>query len=193
MIPPDDEFRAQVATRAFQIVDVNSDQGVAERELVQLLDEILTRIEAFSIEDDAGMLDDESDTLSTLQAWLSVASYPVAVFYAPQSPFRKWAHETLAGIGPTVARRLTQIATVLKPTLASLMTTSGIDEVGLSFQFPWGVGGGVAWDVSGGSLQTDTVGYPRIQVVRYPAFTGAGHEFDIEIDDQTTVTAVSPD
>ena len=118
---------------------------------------------------------------------------PWPVFYAPQSPFKKWTQKTLAGIGPKVAGRLAQIATVLKPHLATLMTQSGIDEVGLSYQFPWGVGGGVAWDVNQGSLRAPQVTYPLIRAGRYPGFTGAGHEFDIELDDQTTVTAVSDD
>ena len=83
--------------------------------------------------------------------------------------------------------------TVLKPHLANLMTQSGIDEVGLSYQFPWGVGRGVAWDVNQGSQRAPQVTYPLIRTVRYPGSTGAGHEFDIEMGDQTTVTAVSDD
>jgi hypothetical protein len=71
------------------------------------------------------------------------------------------------------------------------MARSGIDQVGVSFQFPWGVGGGVAWDVNQASLAAPTVTYPLIRSVRNPGLTGAGHEFEIELDDQTTVTAVS--
>jgi hypothetical protein len=194
--PPDDEFRHHVATRAFQIGELESDQAAAEAQLAELLDDVLARFEAAGAGDDREGPGEDGDPLAALQAWLSVASYPVAVFYAPQSPFKKWTQGTLAGIAPTVATRLSRIAAALKPKLASLMARSGIDEVGVSYQFPWGVGGGVAWDVGPGSVAAapaaaPAVTYPRIQLVRYPAFTGAGHEFVIELDDRTTVTAVS--
>ena len=190
MEPPDDDFRGYVATRAFEIAESDGNQADAEAELAQLLDDVLARLVEVGLDDRPEVLD-EGEYLSASQAWLSVASYPVAVFYAPQSPFKKWTQQTLAGIAATVASRLNQIATALKPQLTSVMAQSGIDQVGVSFQFPWGVGGGVAWDVNQGSLAAPTVTYPLIRSVRYPTLTGAGHEFDIEVDDQTTVTAVS--
>jgi deoxycytidylate deaminase len=130
------------------------------------------------------LFDDES--LAAAESWLSVASYPVAVFYAPQSPFKKWNSGTLAGMAPKVTTRLTRIASALKLPLMSFAQKSGVDEIGVSYQFPWGVGAGVAWNLN----QPPT--YPRIKGTRYPALTNAGHEFDIEVNPQTTVTATSP-
>jgi hypothetical protein len=184
MEPPNDEIRREVARRAFEIAEAEDDQGVAEEELAELLDWVWEQVEQLSR---AAGFDQDDESLAVAESWLSVASYPVAVFYAPQSPFKKWNTGTLAGIAPSVTNRLARIVSTLRPHLVNMANRTSVDEAGVSFQFPWGVGAGVAWDVS------QSRDFPRIMSTKYPHLTGAGHEFVVEVDSQTRVTATSPD
>jgi hypothetical protein len=191
MVAPDDQFRQWVADEANRIYEDGEDQGVAEAELANLLDMVAERFETAAFEADGVEADEggvEAGYLratAEVEAWLSLVSYVVARFYAPQSPFKRWPGRTLAGISVSVTRRLGRIARTAGGRLAQWSVLLRVDQVGISVQFPFGIGAGLGWNVE---PLPRPVEYPHIRRVLYPGTHGNYHEFDIQIDEGTSVT-----
>jgi hypothetical protein len=128
MREPDDDFRGWVASA---VENVQS-----EDQLDDVLGEIEGKIEA--------SLGDESDPAQTLDAvfeWASVASYPIARFYAPASPWPK----NVAGWGKKAVARLRRIAGLLRTALQAAAAALGAASFSIGVSFPWGISIGLSW------------------------------------------------
>src|ERR1700719_4440400 len=102
---PDDEFRARVAVVAAEVGN--------EAALEALLGEVEEALQA-DIERGAG--ENADDDLAAVESWAAVASYAVARFHAPASP---WPRD-LAGWGNNAAGRLRNIANTLSTILRTV-------------------------------------------------------------------------
>lgn len=127
---PQDSVRLEVGEQA------RATQNEAE------LDQLLARLEDLTLTaaagDDADQQPDER--LAAVEAWASLASYVVAVFYAPRSP---WRDE--AGWSEKAIERLRRIAHGLRDQLASVMHALGASGFFISVGFPWGLSVGINW------------------------------------------------
>jgi hypothetical protein len=127
---PDDEFRARVAVIAEQVGN--------EAGLETLLGEVEAALQA-DIELGAG--ENPNDDLAAVESWAAVASYAVARFHAPASP---WPRD-LAGWGKKAAGRLRSIANTLSTILRPVAQALGAASFSIAIGFPWGISIGLSW------------------------------------------------
>jgi hypothetical protein len=114
---PDDEFRARVAVRAEEIGNEAA------------LDALL------------GAGENPNDDLAAVESWAAVASFAVARFHAPASP---WPRD-LAGWGKTAAARLRSIANILSRILRTVAQALAAASFSIAIGFPWGISIGLSW------------------------------------------------
>lgn len=203
MEPPADDFREYVANRARQLYELEN-QRAAEELLAQLLADIEERIPLDEEDEEPRYTSypryeelPEEDRLAALsgyadvESWLTLASYATARIYAPQSPFRIWPQGTLAGVSSQVHQRLDRIVQRLRPALIRFGRAAMMDEVGVSFQWPFGVGAGVAWDVGPNSRQTYTARPPEQEIVGVRYENENPVEFVIQLNQRRVVAAVT--
>lgn len=108
MRQPDDNFRGWVAS------------AVENVQTEDQLDNVLAEIEG-QIEASLGQEHEPEQTLDAVFQWASVASYPIARFYAPASPWPK----NVAGWGQKAVTRLRRIAGLLTSGLRAAMAALG--------------------------------------------------------------------
>lgn len=82
------------------------------------------------------------ELLTSVNAWASLASYAVARFYAPSSP---WPSKRLAGWSKRAMAHLQSIVGKLLPAIQSAIGKLGASGYGVTFNFPWGIGITVNW------------------------------------------------
>jgi hypothetical protein len=127
---PDDDFRAFVAGRAAELGE-DDEEG-----LVELLSAIDVRL-AEDVDPDAIEGAISSDLLSSVNAWAGLASYAVAHFYAPSSP---WPSRRLAGWSKRAMAYLQRIVSKLVPAIRSAVSKLSASGYGITINFPWGIG-----------------------------------------------------
>jgi hypothetical protein len=127
---PDDEFRARVAVVAAEVGN--------EAALEALLGEVEEALRA-DIERGAG--ENANDDLAAVESWAAVASYAVARFHAPASP---WPRD-LAGWGKNAASRLRNIADTLSTILRTVAQALAAASCSVAISFPWGISIGLSW------------------------------------------------
>lgn len=127
---PDAEFRARVAVVAEEVGN--------EAALDTLLGEVEEALRA-DIELAAG--ENPNDDLAAVESWAAVASFAVARFHAPASP---WPRD-LAGWGKTTARRLRSIADTLLTILRNAAQALAAASFSIAIGFPWGISIGLSW------------------------------------------------
>jgi hypothetical protein len=127
---PEDELRGRVADVAEEVA--------SEAALEDLLAEIEDALRA-DIEHGAG--ETPEDDMAAIESWASVASYAVARFHAPASP---WPRD-LAGWGKNAAGRLRSIANALSAVLRGVAHAAGATSFSIAVGFPWGITIGLSW------------------------------------------------
>jgi hypothetical protein len=130
MTGPDDGFRAEVALAAEEIVSEEQ------------LDALLVRIEEELAADLKEPEEDAERMIDGVVQWASVASYAVARFYGPASP---WPSRDLAGYGKRAVEKLREIASQLSQPLAFALHSTGASSFSISVGFPWGISVGLSW------------------------------------------------
>lgn len=127
---PDDEFRARVAVRAEEIGNEAA------------LDALLGEVEEALLGDiELGVGENPNDDLAAVESWAAVASFAVARFHAPASP---WPRD-LAGWGKTAAARLRSIANTLSTILRTVAQALAAASFSIAISFPWGISIGLSW------------------------------------------------
>ncbi len=127
---PDDEFRTWVGARADEIE--NEDE----------LERLLLKVERSTRADvEHGDGENAEEDLAAILSWASVASYAVARFYGPASPWPR----NVAGWGQRAAARLQRIAHTLSSALQRVTATLGASSFSISVNFPWGISIGLSW------------------------------------------------
>jgi hypothetical protein len=127
---PSDALREHIATRA------------EETESEEELDDVLSEIEdAMSTDFATVESDDPIDDLAAIDAWAGLASYAVARFYAPSSPWPR----RLGGWGKRAARRLRRIVSALEPRLKTAAQKTGASSWSIGVSFPWGIQVSLTW------------------------------------------------
>ncbi len=129
---PSEEFRNHVARRAEEVQ--------SEEDLERLLGEIEEAVPAYRGEPFPSE-EDPLDVLAAVDAWAALASYAVARFYAPSSP---WPGR-LAGWERSAARRLRSIAAKLEPRLRAAAQFAQARSWSIGVSFPWGVQISLTW------------------------------------------------
>jgi hypothetical protein len=124
---PTREFRGYVHERA------------QELESEEQVDELLGQIEG-ALSEDMGAENPEED-LAAVEAWASVASYVVARFYAPASP---WPRD-VAGWSRKAAERLRRISSKVADVLRSIVGQVGATGFSIGVAFPWGISIALNW------------------------------------------------
>jgi hypothetical protein len=134
---PTEEFREHVREIA---------EGVdSEDALTELLDEIEGEIRTDIRETARG---EAADELAAVEGWASVASYPVARFSAPASPWPPF--NRLAGWGTKAVRKLRSITNTLKGRLQGIARDLGAESFSIGVSFPWGIQISLTWERAGG-------------------------------------------
>jgi glutathione S-transferase len=126
---PSGELREKIAA---ELDEVKEEEG---------LDAILERIEG---ELDAALSGDpqeDSAEFAAIDGWAALASYVVARFYAPASPWRRG----LAGWSEKAVERLRRIAHALLTALERVAKRLGACSWSVGVSFPWGVSIGLTW------------------------------------------------
>lgn len=127
---PTDDFRAFVAARATQLGEGDEDGLV---DLLSAIDaEVANDVDPDSVERAVG-----DDLLSSVNAWTGLASYAVAHFYAPASP---WPTRRLAGWSKRAMAYLQRIVSKLVPAIQSAISKLSASGYGITISFPWGIG-----------------------------------------------------
>ncbi|HWW90462.1 MAG TPA: hypothetical protein VNY35_06765 [Solirubrobacteraceae bacterium] len=127
---PDDEFRARVTVVAAEVGN--------EAALEALLGEVEQALRA-DIERGAG--ENADDDLAAVESWAALASYAMARFHAPASP---WPRD-LAGWGKNAAGRLRNIANTLSTILRTVAQALAAASFSVAVSFPWGISIGLSW------------------------------------------------
>jgi hypothetical protein len=127
---PPSQLRDEIGVRAEEIQ--------SEEELDRVLGEIEN---AISEDLSSGALGDPLDELAAIDAWAALASYAVARYYGPASPWPR----RIGGWSKGAARRLRGIAAKLRPPLqqAAQLTHASSWSIGVSF--PWGIQISLTW------------------------------------------------
>jgi hypothetical protein len=141
MKAPRDEFRVEIARdldRLTEEVAAQGDDASGEDQL----DEILSRIQReVEVAAESSPQNDEHSEMAAVDAWAGLASYAVARFYAPASPW-PWK---MAGWKKNAPERLRRIADSLRPALERAARALGAVSWSVSVGFPWGVSISVTW------------------------------------------------
>lgn len=139
MQAPNDGLREEVA----QILDrVTHDVVVGDDAGEESLDQVLEMIEAgANLALESGLDNDGEAELAAVDAWAGLASYAVARFYAPNSPW-PW-HK--GGWSQSAPRRLRRVANSLRPPLERAASALGAASWSVSVGFPWGVSISLTW------------------------------------------------
>lgn len=142
MNAPSSELREEIAKELDELTAAVAARDAEEYGEDQL-DEILGIIENAvdkALQSDA-QDEDEHAELAAVDAWAGLASYAVARFYAPKSPW-PW-HE--AGWTKRAPERLRRIASKLRPALERAARALGAASWSVSVGFPWGISIAVSW------------------------------------------------
>ena len=141
MDEPSDELRVEIANALDRLTEeVAAGDGKAYGE--DQLDEILGMIEVeVEVALESGPEENEHSELAAVDAWAGLASYAVARFYAPTSPW-PW-HK--AGWSKKAPERLRRIANRLRPPLEKAAHALGAASWSVSVGFPWGISIAVSW------------------------------------------------
>lgn len=83
-------------------------------------------------------------SLAAVEAWAGLASYAVARFYAPASP---WPRD-LAGWSTKVVERLREISEKLRRELARAVALLKPESYSVGVGFPWGISISLTWQAS---------------------------------------------
>jgi hypothetical protein len=139
MDPPTDELRSQVAVALDDLTrEAKEGRPDGEDQLDEILGMIETRVEEAL---ESGPDEDEHSELAAVDAWAGLASYAIARFYAPNSPW-PW-HK--AGWDKRAPERLRRIARMLQPPLEQAARMLRAASWSVSVGFPWGISISVGW------------------------------------------------
>ena len=133
MQAPEASLRLEIATQA---------KAAKASENEDDLEDLLARLEDLTLTAAAVVDDNQApdERLAAVEAWASIASFVVAVFYAPESP---WRDE--AGWSDKAVERLRRIAHGLRDQLQAVMRALGASGFSISVGFPWGLSVGISW------------------------------------------------
>jgi hypothetical protein len=137
-------------------VDMRVDAAIAGRESERAMDHSVSMIDrpepATAGRGDVGYGDDVQraqafalEDLAAVESWASLASYAVAHFYAPTSP---WPRD-VAGWGKEAVEQLRSIAEKLRTALADAARFLGANSFSIGVGFPWGISVGLSWPIDG--------------------------------------------
>jgi hypothetical protein len=142
MEQPTDEFRQWVGRSLDRLTEDVASKGGDTDYAEEALEEILLSIQdQASGASEAAPAGDPFDDLAAVDAWAGLASYAVARFYAPTSPW-PW-HK--GGWDKAAPKRLREIAEKLRPALETAARAIGAASWSISVGFPWGVSVSVSW------------------------------------------------
>jgi hypothetical protein len=143
MIGPRDDFREYVAGRAHELE--------TEDQLLELLAEIEREAHA-----DAGVIDvpdetDEGDAavafaedlLASVEAWISIVSYALGVFYAPASPWRR----DKAGWAKDAVEKSRALGEWLVKLCGDALRKVGVSSLAVGAAFPFGITVSASWNL----------------------------------------------
>ena len=111
----------------------------SEDDLEEVLGEIEERISADDSPTDVSA--DPLDELAAIDAWAALASYAVARFYGPSSP---WPAR-LPGWSKRAALRLRGVAARLRPRLQAAAQATHASSWSIGVSFPWGIQISLTW------------------------------------------------
>ncbi len=129
---PDAAFRRRLVERM--------DEVESEDELEGVLDEIDEALVADLALEEVYEQDPE-EVLAAAEAWAGVASYAVARFYGPASPWPR----NVGGWGRKAVGRLRRISARLVPPLQQVQQALGSASFSIGVSFPWGLSIGLSW------------------------------------------------
>jgi hypothetical protein len=152
MEEPSRDFREYISGRLEELAGTEESQ-VEEDQVEELLQEIEKELDGHlppeGDEDAEGMArvtpadrEEAFAQLGAVESWASLASYAVARFYAPASP---WPWKKLAGWSKGVAERLRRVAGLLLTPLKGVAYVLGASLYSISVGFPFGVAIGLEW------------------------------------------------
>jgi hypothetical protein len=141
MIGPQDGFREYVAGRANELE--------TEDQLLELLSQI--EVEARTDADEVIHLPDDAieaaalaeDLLASVEAWTSLVSYALGVFYAPASP---WRHDK-AGWSKDAVEKSRALGEWLLQHCRGALQKVGVSSLAVGAAFPFGITVSVSWNI----------------------------------------------